>query len=482
MKIYSTLLYTLLITNVILKFFTNHLGIIPRHFNISDVMITGVLLLSFLVYRLNNYEKLNKGKMFFYLLIFNLICIIGSFLNAKYIYLPAAISQLIMWNEPIILFLILINVHFSIQSIDTFKKLLFFLIIIELIIGIFQIPTYISTGESESIIGTFQHNAEQYAAFLMIGVFYLLGRMTIESSKKRVHIIWIVGILILILLTENKASWIAMGVSLFFLLNLIGKIRRDQSSRIKIVFLMILFSLIGYLVISLTSSTSKKYENIFEAVKTNNILELGKMKAYADIFRSHSNHIWMFLVGSGLGTFYSRASTQYFGTIDDYYGIPDEYYSDHYNVSPKKNYRESDSMGGVIKQAENFEPYFKQFYIDRKIFLVYSGTADSPYSSYVSLLGETGIIGFLIYIGFYIYILKRLKYYLIKHFGNPNIFPLIAASFGFLIYLIIMSFYNFWLETGRLTTILWSMIAMVVKYNEMNEMKAPVDIQKRTIL
>ncbi len=474
MKIYSTLLNTLLVSNVIIRFFTNRLKIIPRYFNVSDLMITGLLIVSFLIYRVNNHEKLNNGRMFFYLLIFNLICIIGSFLNSRYIYLPAAISQLIMWNEPIILFLILINLPFSLINIDTFRKLLFFLIIVELIIGIFQIPIYLKTRESESIIGTFQHNAEQYAAFLMIGVFYLLGKMTLIRSKKTMHIIYITGILVLILLIENKASWITMAVSLYFLLNIIGKAGKEPASRIKIIFFMLLLSSVGYLTISMTSSTLKKFNNITEAIKTNNILNIGKIKAYGDIFRSDTDNFWMFFVGSGLGTFYSKASTQYYAETYQYYGIADEY---NYE-SQKRGFRESDSMGGIIKQAKNFEPYFKQYYLNRRLFLIYSGTADSPFSSYASLLGETGMLGLIIYFGFYIYIIKNMKFNLKKYFGNSHIFPLITASFGFLLYIIIMGFYNFWLETGRLTTILWSMIAMVVKYDEINSTEASVDIHE----
>jgi len=135
-------------------------------------------------------------------------------------------------------------------------------------------------------------------------------------------------------------------------------------------------------------------------------------------------------------------------------------------------------MGGIIKQAKNFEPYFKQYYLNRRLFLIYSGTADSPFSSYASLLGETGMLGLIIYFGFYIYIIKNMKFNLKKYFGNSHIFPLITASFGFLLYIIIMGFYNFWLETGRLTTILWSMIAMVVKYDEINSTEASVDIHE----
>ena len=44
-----------------------------------------------------------------------------------------------------------------------------------------------------------------------------------------------------------------------------------------------------------------------------------------------------------------------------------------------------------------------------------------------------------------------------------------------------ISLYNNWLETGRMTTILWSMIAMVYKYDEVlstKEVTIQVTIQQ----
>ncbi|MCI0613369.1 hypothetical protein L0244_10290, partial [bacterium] len=151
--------------------------------------------------------------VFGHLVIFNLILVSGALLNFDYLYPKAAISQVIMWNEPIILFLILINLPFSLQDIKTFNKLLFFLIVFEFIVGVMQVPIYLKTGESESIIGTFQGNAEQYAAFLMIGIFYLFGKSKTEPSRKILYSLIIPAMLALILLIENKASWIGIGLS-----------------------------------------------------------------------------------------------------------------------------------------------------------------------------------------------------------------------------------------------------------------------------
>jgi len=216
----------------------------------------------------------------------------------------------------------------------------------------------------------------------------------------------------------------------------------------------------GYLAVIFTSTSLVKYSHVFEAWDTGNLLNIGKIKAYEDVMDAYWEHPHMILFGSGLGTFYSRAAWQFIPPkIQEIYSQPFE--------PTKQALSESNSMQGVITPVTNIEPFYRQFYRDRKIFQIFSGTADQPVSTYVSLLGETGVIASLIYVWFYLSTLKQLKE-LLRTFGHDVfIFPFAVASMGFLIYLMCMGTYNFWLEDARLSTILWGMIAMVFKYAEL---------------
>src|SRR5262249_549451 len=126
----------------------------------------------------------------------------------------------------------------------------------------------------------------------------------------------------------------------------------------------------------------------------------------------------------------------------------------------------SNSMEGVIEPTSAVEPFYRRFYVKRQIYAVGTGQVDSPFASYVGLLGETGLIGFSIYLRFYLAVFRLVGKSSTVHRTDSNVFPLITASMGFLVYTLTVSLYNPWMETGRMTTILWLMIAIVCQYGE----------------
>ncbi|MDL1974762.1 MAG: hypothetical protein LWX55_08285 [Deltaproteobacteria bacterium] len=461
MDVFKILLYSLLIFNVTLKFFTNHLNVIPRILNVVDIMIVLLFLVLFITYRFENGAKFRFKNVLMYVLLFNAVMFFGSLLNWDYFHYKPAVSQIIMFNEPIILFLILVNLPFSIRDIKMFGNLLLFLICFEVIIGIMQVPIYLKTGESESLMGTFQHNAEQYAAFIMLGVFYLIGKVQMCPERRTFHAIIALVILSLILLIDNKASWLGVMLSIFYLLDNISRQDSGVIQKAKYLTIFVILSVIAFSVVIRTSASLHKFEGLSQAWHSGNFLNIGKIKAYRDVFSAYHNYPHMFFIGSGPGTFYSRAGRQFYNISESMYYSPL-----FYKQETKEVYRTSDSMGGVIGRTLT-NPFYKQFYDNDKIYCLGSGTTDEPFSSYVGLLGETGIIGTFLYLAIYITVLRKLSLYLNRYKNDPNIFLLIAACVGCVAYTMALSVYRGWFEVGRMTTILWSMIAMVFRYPEL---------------
>jgi hypothetical protein len=456
------LVLLLVIGDVTLRLFTNYLNLIPRIFNIAEQFIVALLALLFLVTtREPRPRGQGWGKMTFYWVVFNLIAIMGTILNPQYIYPLAAVSQLILWNTPIILFLILMRMPFSISDVERFMRVLVRLIKLELVWGVLQIANYLQTGKSEEIKGTFYHNAEQYQAFVLIGVFYLIGRIeSPENLRKGRHKFGILAILSLVILIDNKASWIALGLTLLYLLLKMPSLKVQVRSKAAYVATFAAIVGFGYVIVMMTSTSLQKYGRLSEAWETGNILNIGKIKAYGDVIDAYESNPQMVIFGSGLGTFYSQAAYQFMPpTITEMYTQP--------ILVQQTNFSESNSMGGVITPVAHIEPFYRQFYRERKIFPIFSGTADQPTSSYVSLLGETGVIASLLYFSFYWGTLKRLKALIPTMANDGRMFAFAVATMGFLVYLMLLGTYNFWLENGRLATILWAMIAMVLRYGEL---------------
>lgn len=464
MNLNRLLLLGLLAGNVLLRFFTNEINVLPRVLNIWDVMVTFALTGLALTTRRTLPPLVDRGKIVRCLVWFNMICILGSILNSDHIYSMAMLSQMIMWNEPVLLFLAVLHLPFTLTDIDKFRRLLIFLIGLEVVIGLLQVPIFLKTGESEAIHGTFTGNAEQYQFFIILGMFWLAAQLEVLQSGQTWRKFFIPGILTLVLLIDNKASWIALALTLAIVIPKLPGPRGHISGKFKTYAKLGALLLLGYYTVKSASGTAaNKFGNVAAALESGNLLNIGKIKALRDVTKAYRRYPHMTLTGSGLGTFYGRASFQYFPF----------HILETMENSPVAGYSESTlaaaggasaSMSGVIDQAVGITAFYKQFFDYEKIFSVGSGTADFPTSSYISLMGETGLIGTFLYISFYLVGLRKARATLRDCAQDANFFPFAAATYGSLIYLMFMGGYNFWLDCGRVNTIVWTMLALSTRY------------------
>jgi hypothetical protein len=461
---YNIALYSIIVLNTVLRTLTNFLGVLPKIFNLIDLFIVGWFIIIFLSYKIKDNSILNQKRILKNIFIINIIFLFGSVLNYEYIYFRPTISEILMLNEGPILFFILINLPFNKQHILKFRSVLLFILTCQIVIGTLQIPIFLSTGESEAITGTFQGNAEQYTGFIMVGVYYLLGGRGVTGVKRALLILLVIGITVMV---DNKASWFGILFSILYLFKMLARI---DKGRIKIGYVLSFGALFisGYLVAAQFSKSAYKFELLREAWSSGNLTNIGKVAAVKDVINSYRVNPHTAIVGSGPGTFYSRASSVFyldFGNYIERSGSGEDVGDGGRKTYEKKTYRASDALGGVITERYK-EAYFLRFASNAEVYRIGSRQLDEPWSSFVGLLGEIGILGTILYLNIYYITLKQLRRFVYVYRNDKNIFGLIMACIGFLIYLVINSIYNNWLETGRLTTILWSMIAMVYKYDE----------------
>ena len=396
------------------------------------------------------------------LLVFNLVGVLGMLFNPDFFYAPSAFGGLIMFNEGLLLFVALCNLSFSQGTILQFGRILFRLTGIQLIIGVFQVPIFVATGNSEAIIGTFSGNAEHYAGFLMIGVYYRIGMLRISTYRRWVHGMVLAITIVLILLIDNKASWLGIIVSVYYVMTRVGSLERATFARLKYIVLFIVLMFVGYGVVTSVSGSYGKFSGIAHALREGEFRNLGKIKAYLDIREAQKRAPHMIFVGSGPGNFYSRAADQFYDFGSSFYANPSQ-------ADKSRSVKQSNAMAGVIKRTTNIDPFYAGFYERRLIYTIGSAQVDSPFSSYAALLGEFGWIGFTIYLATYLSVWRRLRYCLYRHASDPTILPLVISTLGFLVYVMTVSLYNNWLESGRMTTILWAMVAMVFTYVEQKD-------------
>ncbi len=466
MQFANYLLYTLLITNVTLRVFTNYFQVLPKFFNITDVFITAIFLGFFIL----TGQKIRYFKNVLYLLLgFNIVCIIGSLLNLDYFFLPAAIAQLIMYNEPIILFLVLVNLPFNLITIKRFNKILFTLIGLQIVLGVLQVPLFILTGDNEKITGTFPGNGEQYGIVMLIGIFLFLAMSIVKPQKKWRYYVAVIISIILIILVDNKASWLGIAVSLIYMTTRLLGSKRGMRYRLSILTIgtMLLGIAFG---VAKESKTFYKIENTFKVISDGKLFEIGKISAYKDVFQAFNEHPQMALFGSGLGNFFSRASRQFYHyeRYLDRTKIQRRFLNKEQILKEKAERlkrKQSNSMGGVIEFTHR-DPFYANYYEGYKEFyFIGSGQVDSPFSTYNALLGETGFFGIFLYLLIYYLIIKSVNFKLKLFREDRIIYPMGIAALGGIIYLLTVSVYGMWIDSGRMNTILWAITALIFRYS-----------------
>jgi hypothetical protein len=459
MSLQFLFLAALLTGNVLLRFFTNSLGVVPRIFNIWDIVVTLALAALAVGMPKPDNVPVNTRKILLLLTAFNVVCALGTVFNFSHVYWLAALSQMIMWNEPILLFLAVVSLPFTLSDIARFQRLLLMLVLLEIVVGLVQAPFAIIHHSSEEIIGTFRGNAEQYQYVILIAVFYLLAQLELLPTRKMFRRAAVFAVLVLVILIDNKASWIALAITLAILVPRFPALRTEVSGRLKSYALVAVLLVFGYSVVKLTSDTAgSKFGKLADAIESGNLLNLGKVKALRDVLRAYVSYPQMALIGSGCGTFYSRAAFQFFP-----FHLK-EVYQNEVSVGSGEFVAGSASMAGVIDPVRGTKAFYKQFFKYEKIYAVGSGTADFPTSSYIALLGETGLVGTILYLSIYAIGLRAARDHLGMLADEEAVFPFAAASFACLVYLVIMGCYNFWLDCGRVNTIVWSMMGLTTRY------------------
>lgn len=465
MRLHYFLICLLLVSNVVLRTLTNQLNVLPKVFNVADIpLVLAIFLVSLTGHPgiANPSWTSGIGKR---LAGFLLVVALGCVLNSDFFYVFPAGSQLLMLTEPLLLFLAVVRLPFAQHEVDGYLRLLRRLIWLEVILGFLQLPGRIQSGETEWVHGTFPGNAEQYAAFLMIASFYFIAQSSLNPHRRRSYIAIVLVIQLLNISIDNKASWLGTAISLTFIVWRLGNIALSGRAIIGLSLLLATVGLGVGFVATKISTTMYKYEEVIRVFREGEFLQLGKLKAYSDIVRSGVQSPHMLLVGSGLSTFYSRASRQFYlsqKARDRLFSNPGMLNEKGGDGGGDSERSASDSMGGVATIITS-TPYYQQFYGDKNlIHAIGSHQVDQPFSPYAGLFGETGLIGLALYLGCYLVAFRRLNAYVNFYRDDPQILTLGSISLGLMIYFIVNSLYGPFLETTRMTTILWSLIGLVV--------------------
>ena len=114
----------------------------------------------------------------------------------------------------------------------------------------------------------------------------------------------------------------------------------------------------------------------------------------------------------------------------------------------------------IFQNYPIFGSGLKTFRIEcrKKAYSEYSGCTTHPHQLYLEFLSEIGLVGFVLFVSFFVYILYRAKKYLVK---NQNGAVLCSALYVFALTIPLLPSGSFFTSFGA--TIFWINVAIITK-------------------
>lgn len=456
MSLKKILLYVLIIVIVFLKFFTDGEHIPPILPSILSATGDAIVFFAFAVYTFSylvvTHKRFNGGGIGIYVLLFGLVWLVSICLNINYIHWQSSLLFLFGHFEPILLALMIVNLDYDVAFHRRIVTFIFIIGIAQIFIGLLQIPFALFLGwGTEFISGTLGRGNAQYAFFMAMVCFFILGIYLYD--KRRKYLLLLLSLAILVYYGPDYAvTWISLPVTMIFLTMLYPRLRTSQKI---FYFLVLVFSSIIALIVYrslLWSSSSMSHASDYfsQYIKQPRIiLQLGKIKAITNLPLLYQEKAHYALVGVGPGAYSSRAFIAFFPTgffMGDEPFVISKYFYIQYNSPLVDKYIMPYSYVGKIGG-----------------YMFGSGKLDSPFQSYATIAAETGILGFIFFFAIY-YKVFKLSLEINKRARRENDefhWVVSFVSIGNILYLSQLALFDNWFEIARVSILTWILLAIL---------------------
>ncbi len=426
-------IYALLLLILVIRLFTETWGVLPRMFNAVDFLLFPLLIIWAFVYRLASTGSIATMRLEWFLLIFGLTWIASSLLNLPQLLPAASLLYVAGYLTPILFALAIYNLNLGAPLVRGVERIFWGTALLGLGLGLSQVREL--ADNSDALVFTFGTNANQTAFFLAL-ILSLIFSKWIHGTASLAQKMLALGLTPFFFLAGFKAMWVlyplAVGITLFSqglhrMKDVLRTIRLATGALALVAFIT--------LFVPLPESDYFDLFTYFEPSK------LGKAQVTMALPTVWSSHPWGAIVGVGPGTFTSRAfrtfaALPYRGGADDvtYSVIPPTY------MTP---------LAEQIVIPLLLKPDIQ----------LGSGTVDWPFTSYISLLAETGVVGFTALMSIYAYTWWRLMRSA-RGAQWPETRAVALAAAMTLGTLLLISAIDNYLEHTRLAGLTWTLVAL----------------------
>jgi transcriptional regulator with XRE-family HTH domain len=432
---------------VLVRFFTEGVPILPAFATFTDVLVFFVLVAVAVGRRPDVPSELTKAPFITPVLLFLCLCVFSALVNLSRV-APGPVL-LFLYN-----FLGPLGVYYAtarlwpIGNTRSISRLLVSLGIVQFAVVLFvDLPRFVSTRNPDEISGTFGFNPYQLVFYLIVFASLVAGIATFEPKRRTARLapVLIGASFVVIFLAQYRALLITTALSALA----VGFLLRSRGRGL-IIGTFVVVALIGALAYVSSRFPVTKYEPAVVALRTQpTTFTSARLGAAGDVVKLYGDDPRFIVTGTGPGTYSSRA----WRTFALLYNTSRTDTSGPYvSALTGGAYRTDVSTRYVLPRYAHAEAIFG------------SKVLSAPFSSYLALLAEVGVGGFILIVGLYVGALLRAGRLLQTAIrkavpGDPLPAVLLACVIGFFVLLQMAVLENWW-EATRVTFPVWMLLAI----------------------
>ena len=434
---------------VTIRFFTEELHVLPRAGNFIDVPLLVLLGAAAAVKRTTG-RPVQTSTFFPLVVLFLALTTISTLINLQRVDVFPALAFVYGFLGPPAYYLAVYRLWEPGRARIASRLLVAIASIQFVTIAFFDIPQFVRSRNPDDISGTFGTNAYQLVFFLLWFVALLAGIVTYEPrSRVRFIAIPFIGLAYLaIFLAQYRTLLLTTALATLFIGVLV--IKRSRGFFIAAVAAVGLLASLLFIVVYVPTN---KFTQAIDAIHTNpGYFVSSRVDPTIDVYHLYGDDPAYVVVGTGPGTYSSRGFTTF---------------------AFLNSTSAADVTGPYARRLMGGHPYttdVSEKYVTPRLNSAptYGSHAFSnPFSSYLALLAEVGVLAFALLMWMYIAAFARsvrAAMQLARNAvpGDPLPALVIATATAFFV-LFQMALFGNWLDTARVTVPTWILFAITVR-------------------
>lgn len=448
-----------LISVVVVRLFTDVLAVAPRFLNFIDAPLLGILFLYAIVGPNGKVQKDRLSSPFRLALgLLLLICLISTLTHLERVAAGPGMLFVYGYVSPLLIYFVVLKIWPPGQAGALVDTLISLGILQLLIVTFVQLPRFFGAGNNPDFItGTFGENPYQLVIFLLI-FGSLVAAMSVYQPRHlaaRLKIPLMLGSFLVIFLAQFRAFLVTVALVVVVTGLLIRqRTRWHTNARIRGIVTATTTGAtlaIGFTFVAIVYPEHKLLPTVGLLGEQRSAVLAGKLSGAKNVWRLYQDEPSAVVAGTGPGTYSSRA-WRTFSVIGTGQTV--------------------DAAGAYASRFLGQERYRTD--VADKYVLPQLGAAlfgsevlAQPWSSFLSLLAEVGLGGFLVVTGAYAVAFLRCRQ-MLKHTlrysrsGDPLPGLLVATAVAIFV-LVQAALLDNWLESTRVTFLAWTCLAVCTK-------------------